>query len=127
MSATSLLKRTRPRAYSRLRLRGSWTTGIPYFTQQSIIYKNHDRMNSTVIDKPRVYNPVPPPPPTPLSSTIHKSEQDVDYQQEDYGNGSKQVLLDAVAATAPRQNWTRKEIAAIYYQPLMELTYLAVG
>ncbi|KAK6541499.1 biotin synthase [Orbilia ellipsospora] len=38
---------------------------------------------------------------------------------------AKKIFQDAVAATAPRQNWTRKEIATIYYQPLLELTHQA--
>ncbi|KAI1880581.1 hypothetical protein JX265_000821 [Neoarthrinium moseri] len=35
------------------------------------------------------------------------------------------VLCDAIAATAPRNNWTRDEIAAIYNEPLMELVHQA--
>ncbi|KAG6014329.1 hypothetical protein E4U41_004863 [Claviceps citrina] len=35
------------------------------------------------------------------------------------------ILKDAVSAAGPRQNWTREEIAAIYYQPLLELTHQA--
>ncbi|KAG5999692.1 hypothetical protein E4U54_001724 [Claviceps lovelessii] len=36
-----------------------------------------------------------------------------------------QILKDAVSAAGPRQNWTRDEIAAIYYQPLLELAHQA--
>lgn len=36
------------------------------------------------------------------------------------------IFMDAVQATAPRQNWTREEISAIFYQPLLELAYQAV-
>ena len=36
------------------------------------------------------------------------------------------VLQEAVAAERPRHDWTREEISAIYYQPLMELAYQAV-
>lgn len=39
----------------------------------------------------------------------------------------KSIFRDAVKATAPRQNWTREEISAIFYQPLLELTYQAVS
>ena len=39
---------------------------------------------------------------------------------------SRQILQNAVAATAPRHDWTRDEISAIFYQPLMELAYQAV-
>lgn len=37
------------------------------------------------------------------------------------------ILKDAVSATGPRQNWTREEISAIYYQPLLELAHQAVS
>lgn len=40
---------------------------------------------------------------------------------------SKKILMSAVAATAPRTTWTRQEISAIYYQPVLELAYQAVG
>lgn len=40
---------------------------------------------------------------------------------------AKKILQEAVVAKGPRQNWTREEIAAIYYQPLLELTYQAVS
>lgn len=40
---------------------------------------------------------------------------------------AKKILQDAVAATGPRQNWTREEISAIYYQPLLELAHQAVS
>lgn len=40
---------------------------------------------------------------------------------------AKKILQDAVAATGPRQNWTRQEISAIYYQPLLELAHQAVS
>ncbi|KAI0592910.1 hypothetical protein F4775DRAFT_57722 [Biscogniauxia sp. FL1348] len=35
------------------------------------------------------------------------------------------IFHAAIHATGPRTNWTRKEISAIYYQPLMELAYQA--
>lgn len=36
------------------------------------------------------------------------------------------VLQDAIAAQAPRNNWTREEIQQIYDTPLSELTHAAV-
>lgn len=39
---------------------------------------------------------------------------------------AKEVLRDAVAATEPRNDWTREEIAAIYHHPLMNLVHEAV-
>lgn len=38
----------------------------------------------------------------------------------------RKIFQDAVKATAPRQNWTREEISAIFYQPLLDLAYQAV-
>ncbi|KAG5954106.1 hypothetical protein E4U58_000193 [Claviceps cyperi] len=35
------------------------------------------------------------------------------------------ILKAAVRAAGPRQNWTREEIASIYYQPLLELAHQA--
>ena len=40
---------------------------------------------------------------------------------------AKKIFRDAVAATAPRNTWTRQEISAIYYQPLLELAHQAVS
>lgn len=40
---------------------------------------------------------------------------------------NRQIFMDAVKATAPRNNWTRKEVAAIYYQPMLELAHQAVS
>ncbi len=37
------------------------------------------------------------------------------------------ILQSAVAATAPRNVWTREEIAQIYHQPLMELVFQSVS
>jgi biotin synthase len=36
------------------------------------------------------------------------------------------ALQEAVAATAPRTNWTRDEVQQIYETPLNQLTYAAV-
>ena len=37
------------------------------------------------------------------------------------------ILREAVAATAPRNNWTREEISAIFNEPLIELVHQAVS
>lgn len=50
------------------------------------------------------------------------SERDVERQRR-----AKQILQTAAAATELRHDWTREEISAIFYQPLMELTYQAVS
>lgn len=38
---------------------------------------------------------------------------------------TRDALRSAVAATGPRYNWTKDEIASIYHQPLLELSYQA--
>lgn len=83
------------------------------------------RMNSTLVDRP-IPPPFRPPPPPPVSSSSSQPPVD-NIRQEDNGEAARRIFLDAVAAEAPRQNWTRKEIASIYYQPLMELVYQAVS
>ncbi|KAH7001356.1 hypothetical protein EDB80DRAFT_89890 [Ilyonectria destructans] len=55
----------------------------------------------------------PPPPPTGTHETVEKQRSDK----------AQRILRDAVSAAQPRHDWTKEEIAAIYYQPLMELTY----
>ncbi|KAL7957309.1 hypothetical protein V8C34DRAFT_187303 [Trichoderma compactum] len=71
----------------------------------------NSRSHSTAVETPLNFGaaPAPPPPPPP--------------RQQKSGPDGKKLLADAVAATKPRNNWTREEIAAIYYQPLLELTY----
>lgn len=55
----------------------------------------------------------PPPPPAGTHETVEKQRSDK----------AKRILRDAVSAAQPRHDWTKEEIAAIYYQPLMELAY----
>lgn len=57
--------------------------------------------------------------PSILSSSVN-----IDRHQRHDGS---QILRQAVAAQSPRHDWTKEEISAIYYQPLMELTYQAVS
>lgn len=70
------------------------------------------------------------------ASRFHSSLVDVSTQKFDPPVTShedakeavrKKIFLDAVQATSPRQNWTREEISAIFYQPLLELAYQAVS
>ncbi|KAK5989374.1 Biotin synthase [Cladobotryum mycophilum] len=70
---------------------------------------SQSRSNSSVVEAPLDFGAPEPPPPQPRGLGVDK----------------KRVLADAVAATKPRQNWTREEISAIYYQPLLELAYQA--
>lgn len=112
------------------------------------------RMNSTVVDRTTVYNEGMPPPPPPRSSAAQRLEsrpasdfqafkstaatqpvapvpeaeaaavsEGVDAQTE----ANRKIFMDAVNATATRNNWTRQEVAAIYYQPVLELAHQAVS
>lgn len=72
------------------------------------------RWNSSVVDvSPLKFDPPAPP-----------MEQQHDKLQDD---AKKKIFQDAVAADHIRHNWTRPEIAAIYYQPLLELAHQAVS
>lgn len=54
----------------------------------------------------------------PESSPLQQNLSSVDKNK---------ILKDAVTAKEPRHNWTREQIAALYYQPLLELAYQAVS
>ncbi|KIL88062.1 hypothetical protein FAVG1_08945 [Fusarium avenaceum] len=74
----------------------------------------HSRAMSTVVDfQPRPSQP--PPPPTGAHDAAEKQRAEK----------SKQILHEAVTATQVRHDWTKEQIAAIYYQPALELAYQA--
>lgn len=74
----------------------------------------HSRAMSTVVDfQPRPSQP--PPPPTGAHDAVEKQRAEK----------SKQILKEAVTATQVRHDWTKEQIAAIYYQPALELAYQA--
>ncbi|EKJ75471.1 hypothetical protein FPSE_04355 [Fusarium pseudograminearum CS3096] len=74
----------------------------------------HSRAMSTVVDyHPRTSQP--PPPPAGANEAVEK-------QRADKRN---QILREAVTSTQVRHDWTKDEIAAIYYQPVLELAYQA--
>lgn len=75
------------------------------------------RAMSTVVDYAGRPSQPPPPPPTGTHETVEKQRSDK----------AQRILRDAVSAAQPRHDWTKEEIAAIYYQPLMELTYQSVS
>lgn len=77
------------------------------------------RPMSTVVDNNNIANTPSPPPPAPAVAP-----GSVEARRE---ANAREIFKKAVAATAPRNNWTKEEIAAIYYQPLMELAYQAVS
>ncbi|GKT98170.1 biotin synthetase [Fusarium langsethiae] len=74
----------------------------------------HSRAMSTVVDyHPRTSQP--PPPPAGANEAVEK-------QRAEKRN---QILREAVTLTQVRHDWTKDEIAAIYYQPVLELAYQA--
>lgn len=134
--------------YAQLARRGPWLSPTARPVQV--------RTNSTVVDRPAVYNDgMPPPPPAPAAAQRLESRPASDFQAfkspqagpepsvapvqqppvgEVEGEGAdahteanRKIFMDAVRATAPRNNWTRKEVAAIYYQPMLELAHQAVS
>jgi hypothetical protein len=71
---------------------------------------------STVVDyHPRTSQP--PPPPAGANDAVEKQRAEK----------RKQILREAVTSTQVRHDWTKDEIAAIYYQPVLELAYQAVS
>lgn len=86
----------------------------PSFRQIPAAVRISSRANSTAVDSPVNFGAAPPPPPQ-------------QQQQQKLGLDGKKLVADAVAATQPRNNWTKEEISAIYYQPLLELAYQAVS
>ncbi|EKG10556.1 Biotin synthase [Macrophomina phaseolina MS6] len=60
--------------------------------------------------------PSPPPPPPAVASETIEAER---------AANAREILRKAINATAPRNNWTKEEISAIYYHPLMDLTFQA--
>ncbi|KAK4101175.1 biotin synthase [Parathielavia hyrcaniae] len=81
---------------------------------------------STVVADRLVPSPASPAPPPPLPQQSHHETaspvNDVERQQR-----AARILRDAVAAERPRHDWAREEISAIFYQPLMELSYQAAS
>ncbi|KAK3305912.1 uncharacterized protein B0T15DRAFT_511777 [Chaetomium strumarium] len=75
---------------------------------------------STIAAGQVVPSPGSPPPPTLQHPPGHDLEHDAERQQR-----ARRILQQAVAATAPRNDWARDEISAIFYQPLMELAFQA--
>lgn len=75
---------------------------------------------STVVDHPEVAH---------LQSqhtTNASPETDHGRVEKTRKEEAREIFRKAVATEKPRHNWTKKEIAAIYYQPLMELAFQAV-
>lgn len=72
------------------------------------------RAMSTVVDY--VGRPSHPPPPP--------AHENIEQQRRER---AKRILREATQVAQPRHDWTKEEIAAIYYQPLMELTYQSVS
>ena len=100
-------------------------------TQQGQRRRNVRRQFSSVHDvptsnplpsAPSTSNKVPPPPPSPLSQPVKTS-----FGSSLPTGPARSPLDTALSATAPRMDWVREDIGAIYETPLMELAYSAVS
>ncbi|KAM3469982.1 hypothetical protein MY5147_006687 [Beauveria neobassiana] len=94
------------------------TPAMAYRTVRSVGFRHGGaallRWNSCVVDvSPLKFEPPAPP--------MQQQQQREKLSEE----AKKKIFLDAVAADHVRHNWTRQEIAAIYYQPLLELAHQA--
>ncbi|KAF4984764.1 hypothetical protein FZEAL_125 [Fusarium zealandicum] len=72
------------------------------------------RAMSTVVDYAG-RSSQPPPPPAGAHEAVEKQREE----------RRKQIMREAVTSNQVRHNWTKEEIAAIYYQPVLELAYQA--
>lgn len=91
----------------------------------SLPHRPQLRHMSTVVDHPRVPIRAPTAPSLPAGAPAELFTADSQFDTKRQEN-ARRILREAVDAKAPRHNWTREEIVAIYYQPLMELSYQAV-
>lgn len=74
-------------------------------------------MSTVVEDLGNTPSPPPPPPNVTTPESVEAERQ----------ANAREILKKAVNATAPRNNWTKEEISAIYYHPLMDLAFQAVS
>ncbi|SPO06738.1 probable biotin synthase [Cephalotrichum gorgonifer] len=81
---------------------------------------------ATAAERSRVDDPLSDSGPR-LTSASSASAGDDQHTESDARDFAERTLREAVAANAPRQDWTRREIAAIYYQSPMELAYQAAS
>jgi hypothetical protein len=110
---------------SRIALAAAWATARqqPLAALGSLPRTPRVSMSTVVDHHPRV--PVSTNPP-PASSPVDAAELSRLRTEEERRENARRILHDAVAAKSPRHDWTREEIASIYYQPLIELSYQAV-
>ncbi|KFA63837.1 hypothetical protein S40285_04467 [Stachybotrys chlorohalonatus IBT 40285] len=92
----------------------------------SLPHRPQLRHMSTVVDHPRVPIRAPTAPSLPAGAPAELFTADSQFDTKRQEN-ARRILREAVDAKAPRHNWTREEIVAIYYQPLMELSYQAAS
>ncbi|KAI2617754.1 biotin synthase [Hypoxylon sp. NC1633] len=82
------------------------------------------RASAAAVDIQPSQHPVPDPSAFPIPGPI-QIPVPVPVQPEAPAQASKNVLSDAVAATQPRNNWTKEEITTIYNHPLLDLVHQA--
>lgn len=117
---------TKTRQSSRLVL-AAWRTQRP--TAASALYRF--RSMSSVVEGSLAFAPSPAPSAVTSDSPARAQRQDRQpraqaQQQQASSLDGREVLGRAVAATAPRHDWTREEISAVYETPLMELVHQSV-
>ncbi|KAJ4396711.1 biotin synthase [Gnomoniopsis smithogilvyi] len=89
---------------------GATAIARPRLCQISVADVLQGRMNSTAAEaSAEVASPFPFP-----------HGQALDSQQN-----ARRILLEAAAATRTRNDWTEKEVSAMYHQPLLELAHQA--
>lgn len=81
---------------------------------------------STVAQSTRAYAAVGVETPAWTKSTLPPIPPTSKPKPNNAAAKANPTLRDAVAATAPRNDWTREQITAIYHEPLMELVHQAV-
>ncbi|KAK8076803.1 biotin synthase [Apiospora saccharicola] len=86
------------------------TTTTPVSNPASTATKATRAYATVGVETPTWTKSTLPIPPTAIRNTIAKPSQ---------------ILRAAVAATKPRNDWTREQITAIYHEPLMELVHQA--
>lgn len=97
------------------------TVARPRQCQTPLANNPRSRMNSTVVEtSPDTASPFPFP-----HAPLVDSHPDATATAT--ARSPRQILLDAAAATTPRNNWTRKEVSVMYHQPLLELAHQAVS
>ena len=121
LSAARLLNATQ-QAQRRYNVRRQFSSVHDVPTSNPLPSASHVQPHSHSADIASTSNKVPPPPPSPLSQPVKTS-----FGSPLPTGPARSPLDTALSATAPRMDWVREDIGAIYETPLMELAYSAVS